>query len=182
MAILDFLYFGEANVYQEDLDSFLTIAEQLKLKGLTDQTSADLLNPQETPENIKPVIKSKELFMKPTTFSAVLEPNVTAVGKVSRALAIPNEFIGDMKALDEKVKSLMEKGQHYIPDGKQSNGTPRRTIVSICKVCGKEGLWNRIRNHVETNHLEGISIPCVNCEKIFTSRVYLSQHKSKCKA
>ena len=33
-AIVDFLYCGEANVYQENLDSFLAIAEELKLKGL----------------------------------------------------------------------------------------------------------------------------------------------------
>ena len=33
-AIVDFLYHGEANVYQENLDSFLAIAEDLKLKGL----------------------------------------------------------------------------------------------------------------------------------------------------
>ena len=31
---LYFLYCGEANVYQENLDSFLAIAEELKLKGL----------------------------------------------------------------------------------------------------------------------------------------------------
>ena len=35
LSILDFLYFGEANVYQEDLDSFLAIAEEIQLKGLT---------------------------------------------------------------------------------------------------------------------------------------------------
>ena len=35
VAIVDFLYFGEANVFQENLDSFLAIAEELKLKGLT---------------------------------------------------------------------------------------------------------------------------------------------------
>ena len=33
-AIVDFLYFGEANVYQENLDNFLTHAEELQLKGL----------------------------------------------------------------------------------------------------------------------------------------------------
>ena len=37
-AIVDFLYCGEANVYQENLDSFLAIAEELKLKGLMGQT------------------------------------------------------------------------------------------------------------------------------------------------
>ena len=38
-AILDFLYFGEANVCQENLDAFLAIAEKLKLQGLTGQQS-----------------------------------------------------------------------------------------------------------------------------------------------
>ena len=35
MAIMDFLYQGEANVLQDDLDNFLALAEELKLKGLT---------------------------------------------------------------------------------------------------------------------------------------------------
>ena len=34
-AILDFLYCGEANVHQDHLDSFLAMADELKLKGLT---------------------------------------------------------------------------------------------------------------------------------------------------
>ena len=36
-AILDFLYCGETSIYQENLDSFLTIAEELKLEGLKKQ-------------------------------------------------------------------------------------------------------------------------------------------------
>ena len=47
LAILDFLYFGEANVFQENLDFFLAIAEELKLKGLTGQTSSDLIEEEE---------------------------------------------------------------------------------------------------------------------------------------
>ena len=34
LAIMDFLYRGEANVVQENLDSFLAIAEELQLRGL----------------------------------------------------------------------------------------------------------------------------------------------------
>ena len=33
LAILEFLNCGETNVYQENLDSFLSIAEELELKG-----------------------------------------------------------------------------------------------------------------------------------------------------
>ena len=34
MAIMDFIYHGEANVFQNDMDSFLAIAEELQLRGL----------------------------------------------------------------------------------------------------------------------------------------------------
>ena len=37
LAIIDFLYCGEANVPQDNLESFLAIAEELKLKGLMGQ-------------------------------------------------------------------------------------------------------------------------------------------------
>ena len=32
--MIDFLYHGEANIYQENMDSFLAVAEELQLKGL----------------------------------------------------------------------------------------------------------------------------------------------------
>ena len=35
LSIIDFLYLGEANVLQDNLESFLALAEELKLKGLT---------------------------------------------------------------------------------------------------------------------------------------------------
>ena len=35
LTVVDFLYLGETNVFQESLDSFLEIAEELRLKGLT---------------------------------------------------------------------------------------------------------------------------------------------------
>ena len=34
-ALVDFIYLGEANILQENLGSFLAIAEELKLKGLS---------------------------------------------------------------------------------------------------------------------------------------------------
>ena len=41
LAILDFLYLGEANIFQESLDSFLALAEELQLKGLTGGSGYD---------------------------------------------------------------------------------------------------------------------------------------------
>ena len=50
VAIMDFLYCGEANVYQTNLDSFLAIAEELQLKGLLGKTDDDELKQKETPK------------------------------------------------------------------------------------------------------------------------------------
>ena len=40
-ALLDFLYYGEANVYQEHLDSFFAIAEEFHLKGFRAVDASD---------------------------------------------------------------------------------------------------------------------------------------------
>ena len=34
-SVVDFMYQGEVNIAQEDLDDFLTVADELQLKGLT---------------------------------------------------------------------------------------------------------------------------------------------------
>ena len=44
LAIVDFLYYGKADIYQENLDTFLNIAEEFQLKGLNG--SEDGGNPQ----------------------------------------------------------------------------------------------------------------------------------------
>jgi len=40
-AVLNFMYHGEVNVAQEELNSFLAVAEDLKVKGLTQNTSSE---------------------------------------------------------------------------------------------------------------------------------------------
>merc|ERR1719420_59080 len=40
-SILNFMYHGEVNVAQDDLNSFLAVAEELKVKGLTQKNEGD---------------------------------------------------------------------------------------------------------------------------------------------
>ena len=178
-SILDFLYFGEANVYQDDLDSFLAIAEEIKLKGLTGQTSSDLVEEQEKPRQHEPVPTSKKLVTTSPNYKSDGTHDSNTLIKPSKELAIPINSGTDLQALDEQVKSMMEKGQKMITVGKQGNGMPKRVTSSICKMCGKEGPPSDIRHHIESNHLEGISIPCDSCAKNFSTRNSLEQHKNK---
>ena len=83
-------------------------------------------------------------------------------------LLLPSFVPGDLKEVDEKVKSMMEKSQNRIREG--------LIFANICKVCGKEGDITAIKDHIETHHLEGVSLPCNVCGKVFRSRARLRKH------
>ena len=50
VAIVDFLYYGEANIYQENLDTFLNIAEELQVKGLNGENGGGGGGDEDPPE------------------------------------------------------------------------------------------------------------------------------------
>jgi len=54
-AVLNFMYHGEVNVAQEDLNTFLAVAEDLKVKGLTQSDTPS----NNSPSSTKPTLKSK---------------------------------------------------------------------------------------------------------------------------
>ena len=60
MAIMDFLYLGEANVFQESLESFLALAEELQLKGLTGTSESAKGEEQEVLSMKREVPNNKE--------------------------------------------------------------------------------------------------------------------------
>ena len=176
-SILDFLYTGEANVQQDDLDSFLAIAEEIKLRGLTGETSRDVKEHEE-PKHFEKVKMSKELFTS-TTGNKELAPNANAFTNPFTSLAIPSKYGFNLDALDDQVKSMMERGQKMIPGGTNRKGMPKQATSFVCKVCGKEGLQHQIKNHIEAKHLEGVFVPCDYCDMTSSSRVSLAMHKRK---
>ena len=169
LAIVDFLYRGEANVFQDNLDSFLAIAEELQLKGLmgkTDEKVENLEDEKLLPSTFPPVDTKipKTLFHRQVPNRNIHNPEENGI------LVIPgNNISGDFEDLDGKINSMMEKSQNSLGHGK---GFAKR-----CKVCGKEGMGKNIKDHIEVNHIEGIIIPCNICQKTFRSRDGLRQHK-----
>ena len=56
-SIIDFIYFGEANVYQEDLDRFLALAEEFKIKGLYGKAPLEVIKKTPFQRNKKSVLQ-----------------------------------------------------------------------------------------------------------------------------
>ena len=71
LSIVDFLYYGEANVYQESLDTFLAIAEELQLKGL--QCSKDVSGLNETERGTWNAPQPKQIEKSPSKSTSELE-------------------------------------------------------------------------------------------------------------
>ena len=162
LPILDFLYRGEANVFQENLDSFLAIADELHVMGLVGKTYERVEDPDVDVKylipKLSPTINTNTKIPNTSINSSKTEKSIT--------LAFPSKVSGD---LEELVKSMMEKSQNKIGNGRQK--------ADICKVCGKEGMGSDIKDHIEANHLEGIIVSCNFCEKTFRTRAGLRHHK-----
>ena len=171
-AIADFLYLGEANVFQENLDSFLAIAEELQLKGLMGNNAGERVedldvakkyrNPHDLTAFNLETKNLKKSFKKETSSNKITraEDNST--------VAIPSNYSEDVDQLEAMVKAMMEKSENNYRD--------RNHKADRCKVCGKEGMSNAIKDHIEANHIEGIVLPCNLCGKTFRSRNALRRH------
>ena len=177
-AMMDFLYFGEANVHPENLDIFLQLAEELQLKGLRGNWAEKEGNVCQEPPIQSPQPKLHKLG--PTSKNNNFKKNVSlqngqnqTVNEKSLALVNDTTNNTDLESLDKQVKSMMRLSDNTDPRNKKY-GKAR-----FCNVCGKEGSMADIMNHIEGNHISGISIPCDLCEKLCKSRNALRSHKSK---
>ena len=191
MMSVDFLYYGEAHVYQNNLDTFLNFAEEFQLKGL----SATEDRGGEGEEDGKHITRQNYNLSVPSSADGqrhnndILNMKIESQINLSTSQTNPEDqityntvvspskqdFSGDMKELDEKIRSLMSRGENMIKYGAKS-----MTTAYVCKVCGKEGRRHNIESHIEANHLEGVTVPCNLCEKTLRTREALRHHNSRC--
>ena len=170
LAIIDFLYFGEANVLQENLDSFLSLAEELRLKGLTGTDSSGRAKEPtgEVGQNLKNApIKRKNARQSqaPSKLPYHIPNNSDTVVAVEN-----NSINSNLEDLDQQIKSMMT-----MTDVKTANG---QKYLAACNICGKQTASNNMPSHIEANHITGISHPCNICGNTSRSRDALRVHKT----
>ena len=154
--VMDYIYLGEVRLPQENLESFLSLANDLQLRGLESKQTDDktlifdierksTISRSEWDSKVKPKFESQEAQMK----------------------------IAMHQSIDDQVRSMIEIGD--IPAPGRSQGR-----VRICKVCGKEGVTIAILGHVKAKHMNPSPLPCKKCGKYIISSNILVQHMQQC--
>ena len=156
VSIIDFIYHGEVNIYQEDLASFLTLAEEMELNWLKSSSDQDHLEQEQVirhahdnkthPTAVNTVQLKNEYFeYSEIETNPVIKRDTITKQNYSKQL-VP--FNGD---LAEQIDSMLEK----------------RDGLWTCTICGvKKSHKGHTKEHVEI-HVEGLALPCNNCGKIF---------------
>eukprot|EP00092_Neocalanus_flemingeri_P007788 GFUD01008408.1.p1 GENE.GFUD01008408.1~~GFUD01008408.1.p1 ORF type:complete len:332 (-),score=86.07 GFUD01008408.1:2-997(-) len=107
-SVLNFMYHGEVNVAQEELNSFLTVAEDLRVKGLTQSNSES----QTLPPTSKTEHKAPD-HNQPTKRPRPTPPSLPKPPLVSRPLISRNQMQEDI----EEVPIKAEPKESYQPVG-----------------------------------------------------------------
>ena len=178
LAMVDFFYRGEANVSQENLEGFLALADEMRLKGLSRSEESE-----ETLESAQFKKVPEQTFEPELSLGKNRKQNPTenqlGSTQVSETVAMNNSVeVADEQLLSDQIKAMMEMGENRV-QVKIGNGQTERRTTRICKVCGKEGMQNAIVSHIESNHIIGISHTCDICGNKAKTRESLRMHKSK---
>ena len=170
-AMVDFLYFGEANVSQDSLDVFLGLAEELRLKGLTGSFTED------NAETLKTKASEQETKFErrnpvDRTISYVPTPLNEYNHKTKAEHSSTTLVSIEAHQLDEQINSMMTRTEKKMTVGSENKA------VFACNQCGKEGQRQNIKTHIEANHIaSNISYSCDICGKISRSRKDYRRHK-----
>ena len=150
-AVLDYVYNGEVNLFQEEIDLFLESAQKLKIEGLTKTMKEEngattyLENENESSSNEASYLKEE---LNSITTNDVTLPNKNFVSKRTTEVYNYDEYFTSCE------------------------------VGWKCNSCGKTATTKpNMKVHVEI-HMEGLSFPCQLCSQSFRSRNQLNNHKT----
>ena len=153
-SIIDFIYFGETNVDQEDLKMFLELSKELELKGIAEEEN------EESGENTKEQHKRFVDFKTEDTIAN--KENTQNMDAIDEIIKDTDGLQGD--EIDKIIVETIEK--LYNPKSYK------------CKICGKtESARNKtvLKRHIEKNHMRLVNT-CHVCKKTFNVRSALQSH------
>ena len=157
--VLDYIYNGEIQIFQENLERFLQIAERFQLEGLirgeensSDEIKEETVHHRNVPSEEETTVVSSTSEQKQNTSKRIVNYSRNA------------SDIINADEIDRQIEEMIEK-------------------VGIkqykCRPCGKINTQkSHAHEHAEV-HIEGLSFSCHMCEKAFRSRSSLRNHRMR---
>ena len=180
--IVDFLYKGEVNIDQENLNEFLALAEDLQLKGLTETGGNDVkesLKPQEFNRNASRSLKPAKISSNNHNTKAWGENKIVEAQKDINPGGILS-VIQDFQTAQTGNKSGVTF-QDGFDDLEMEIGKLMTKVDGkgwTCVACGKTDQKINIKKHIEGHHIERSDHFCNICGKHCRSRNALQKHMS----
>ena len=170
-AIVDFIYLGEANVFQGHLEGFLALAEEFELKGLNG-TSANEEASEQPKESFSRNERRTAWDQQQNESGSLMSTTVKHDGQkiegtVMRIQSTPRRQTSIIDAdTIKKIDLMIEK----------------RIDGYFCTNCGSTTKHlGHMRQHVE-KHIEGLQYPCNDCDKVFRSSNVFRVHRNRCQS
>ena len=160
--MLDYIYYGEIQIYQDNLDTFLDVAQRFQLEGLMQGKDEPIQHTMSEEIYDTSKIEARE---NDSMVAVNAHTNKNIQSRRERIISVQSANYGSIEDLDQKVEEMIEK----LADGSNK-----------CITCGKVSK-NRghMKEHVEV-HFDGLSFPCQYCWKSFRSRHSLRTHIRVC--
>ena len=178
VAIVDFIYHGEASIYQEDLDGFLALAEELQLKGLAGSDVQNVAEDLMKHSNKKqPKIRLDHKQEHTFETNAIEDIDNFTTSSVENKYMVPVDAGKMLVAADTSKEDLKEKLNSMMERADEGGNKWK------CTICGKTTNDTRdMRRHIES-HIEGLSYPCTQCNVVSRSSnaliIHVSRHHRK---
>ena len=165
-SILNYIYHGQVNMHQDDLDRFLNVAQRLKLEGLISQDSGEEIKRQKDDYHVDLIevigeeYKEIKKYFTNSERNLIIPENKKFDTQKSKILIDSTEY-DSIEELDAKILEYMEKDD----DGKWK-----------CIICQQKAKHKKdVKEHVEV-HFDGLSFPCSDCDANPRSRRQLRTH------
>ena len=152
--VLDYIYYGEVNIHQDDVDRFLNIAERLKLEGLI--SSENYVNYNENFVDEKVQINDSRVIVDNSLYEKV--------EAYDNKIVVQSEEYQNIEELDAKIMEYIERdvGSRWK-----------------CTICDKSmARRSHVKEHVEI-HFDGLVFPCKICGASLRSRNTFRVHNMK---
>ena len=144
--IIDYVYEGEVQIFQEQLDSFLDAAQKLQIAGLLSNQKDDV--DDYITENAQ--LKNEEEVEERNNYKISEMNSQNQTKRVKTLVAVSGH---DQNEVNQKINEILIREGEYLK----------------CSVCGKMSMTKDERNmrrHVEI-HIEGLSYECQLCNNTF---------------